>query len=125
MWLAHRGGFTAVVREGDAEPGRAKVRVLQTGEIITVDEDDLEKVHRKILAFVIPIKNVTYIHRNLIKLYCVPELYDTKSFIHEFTKLIAEITIVVIKYLRSILALSLTLLFFDFRVCQMCILYVF
>ncbi|CAG9559203.1 unnamed protein product [Danaus chrysippus] len=45
MWLAHRGGFTAVVREGDADPGRAKVRVLQTGEIITVDEDDLEKAN--------------------------------------------------------------------------------
>lgn len=44
MWLAHRGGFTAVMREGEADPGRAKVRVLQTGEVITVDEDDLEKV---------------------------------------------------------------------------------
>lgn len=44
MWLAHRGGFTAVVREGEADPGRAKVRVLQTGEVIVVDEDDLEKV---------------------------------------------------------------------------------
>lgn len=44
MWLAHRGGFTAVVREGDADPGRAKVRVLQTGETLVVDEDDLEKV---------------------------------------------------------------------------------
>lgn len=44
MWLAHRGGFTAVVREEEADPGRAKVRVLQTGEVIIVDEDDLEKV---------------------------------------------------------------------------------
>ncbi|KAH9643524.1 hypothetical protein HF086_015672 [Spodoptera exigua] len=44
MWLAHRGGFTAVMREGEADAGRAKVRVLQTGEILTVDEDDLEKV---------------------------------------------------------------------------------
>lgn len=44
MWLAHRGGFTAVVREGDADAGRARVRVLQTGEVLTVDEDDLEKV---------------------------------------------------------------------------------
>lgn len=44
MWLAHRGGFTAVVREGEADPGRTKVRVLQTGEVIVVDEDDLEKV---------------------------------------------------------------------------------
>ncbi|XP_047033369.1 unconventional myosin-XVIIIa isoform X1 [Helicoverpa zea] len=45
MWLAHRGGFTAVVRDGEADAGRAKVRVLQTGEIITVDEDDLEKAN--------------------------------------------------------------------------------
>ncbi|XP_045516824.1 unconventional myosin-XVIIIa isoform X1 [Pieris brassicae] len=45
MWLAHRGGFTAVVREGDAEAGRIKVRVIETGEIITVDEDDLEKAN--------------------------------------------------------------------------------
>lgn len=44
MWLAHRGGFTAVIREGDADAGRAKVRVIQTGEVLTVDEDDLEKV---------------------------------------------------------------------------------
>jgi hypothetical protein len=44
MWLAHRSGFTAVVREGDADAGRARIRVLQTGENITVDEDDLEKV---------------------------------------------------------------------------------
>ncbi|XP_053617561.1 unconventional myosin-XVIIIa isoform X2 [Plodia interpunctella] len=45
MWLAHRGGFTAVVREGDADAGRARVRVVQTGEILTVDEDDLEKAN--------------------------------------------------------------------------------
>ncbi|XP_026727351.1 unconventional myosin-XVIIIa isoform X2 [Trichoplusia ni] len=45
MWLAHRGGFTAVVREAEADAGRAKVRVLQTGEILTVDEDDLEKAN--------------------------------------------------------------------------------
>ncbi|KPJ07540.1 Myosin-XVIIIa [Papilio machaon] len=44
MWLAHRGGFTAVVREGDGDAGRAKVRVLHTGETLMVDEDDLEKV---------------------------------------------------------------------------------
>ncbi|RVE53999.1 hypothetical protein evm_001402 [Chilo suppressalis] len=43
MWLAHRSGFTAVVRDGDADAGRVRVRVLQTGEMLTVDEDDLEK----------------------------------------------------------------------------------
>ncbi|XP_068623509.1 unconventional myosin-XVIIIa isoform X1 [Battus philenor] len=45
MWLAHRGGFTAVVREGDGDAGRARVRVLQTGESLLVDEDDLEKAN--------------------------------------------------------------------------------
>ncbi|XP_045503326.1 unconventional myosin-XVIIIa isoform X2 [Colias croceus] len=45
MWLAHRGGFTAVMREGEADAGRVKVRVIQTGEVITVDEDDLEKAN--------------------------------------------------------------------------------
>ncbi|XP_048482248.1 unconventional myosin-XVIIIa isoform X3 [Plutella xylostella] len=45
MWLAHRGGFTAVARLEDADPGRAKVKVVQTGEEITVDEDDLEKAN--------------------------------------------------------------------------------
>ncbi|XP_073948131.1 myosin heavy chain-like isoform X2 [Choristoneura fumiferana] len=45
MWLAHRGGFTAVVREADADGGRARVRVLQTEEVLTVDEDDLEKAN--------------------------------------------------------------------------------
>ncbi|XP_026333803.1 unconventional myosin-XVIIIa isoform X2 [Hyposmocoma kahamanoa] len=45
MWLAHRGGFTAVLREGDADAGRARVRVIQTGEVLTVDDDDLEKAN--------------------------------------------------------------------------------
>lgn len=33
-----------MMREGDADPGRAKVKVIQTGEVLTVDDDDLEKV---------------------------------------------------------------------------------
>lgn len=48
MWLAHRGGYTAVRREGDADAGRVKVRVIHTGEELTVDEDDLEKVFNSI-----------------------------------------------------------------------------
>ncbi|GBP00633.1 Unconventional myosin-XVIIIa [Eumeta japonica] len=45
MWLAHRGGFTAVRREADAEAGRVRVRVIASDEIVTVDEDDLEKAN--------------------------------------------------------------------------------
>lgn len=52
MWLAHRGGFTAVVREGDGDAGRAKVRVLHTGETLMVDEDDLEKVSYRINHYI-------------------------------------------------------------------------
>jgi len=49
LWLLHRGGFTAVsalqAPEDGHEPGRLKVRVEATGEILTVDEDDVEKAN--------------------------------------------------------------------------------
>lgn len=42
----HRGGFAAVRKEEqlDQEPGKLKVRLEATGEILSVDEDDIEKV---------------------------------------------------------------------------------
>lgn len=46
LWLMHRGGF-AVVRKEDRqeqEPGKFRVRLEATGDILTVDEDDIEKV---------------------------------------------------------------------------------
>lgn len=46
LWLMHRGGFAAVRKEEqqDQEPGKLKVRLEATGEILCVDEDDIEKV---------------------------------------------------------------------------------
>lgn len=52
LWLMHRGGFTAVRKldEQEQEPGKLKVRLEATGEILTVDEDDIEKVLIKIIC---------------------------------------------------------------------------
>lgn len=44
----HRGGFTPVRRldEQDQEPGKLKVKLQVTGDILTIDEDDIEKVFK-------------------------------------------------------------------------------
>lgn len=42
----HRGGFAAARLENDQnqEPGKVKIRLEATGDILSVDEDDVEKV---------------------------------------------------------------------------------
>ncbi|XP_057663669.1 unconventional myosin-XVIIIa isoform X1 [Diorhabda carinulata] len=47
LWLMHRGGFAASRREIDAdqEPGKVKLRLEATGELLSVDEDDVEKAN--------------------------------------------------------------------------------
>lgn len=42
----HRNGFTAVRKElqENQDPGKLRVRLEATGDILTVDEDDVEKV---------------------------------------------------------------------------------
>lgn len=46
IWLMHRGGFAAARKDTTAksEPGKLTIRLDQTGDILTVDEDDVEKV---------------------------------------------------------------------------------
>ncbi|CAH1113986.1 unnamed protein product [Psylliodes chrysocephalus] len=47
LWLMHRGGFAAARKEseGEQEPGKIKIRLEATGEILCVDEDDIEKAN--------------------------------------------------------------------------------
>lgn len=47
VWLMHRGGFTAARKDTSAapEPGKLRIRLEQTGEILNVDEDDVEKAN--------------------------------------------------------------------------------
>jgi len=42
----HRGGFAAARREPDSqsEPGKITIRLEHSGEVLVVDEDDIEKV---------------------------------------------------------------------------------
>lgn len=41
----HRGGFAAARKDNTkTEPGKLTIRLEQTGDVLTVDEDDVEKV---------------------------------------------------------------------------------
>lgn len=46
VWLMHRGGFAAAKKDTStgAEAGKLIVKLEQTGEVLNVDEDDVEKV---------------------------------------------------------------------------------
>lgn len=46
VWLMHRSGFTAARKDATTrtEPGKLTIKLEQTGEVLTVDEDDVEKV---------------------------------------------------------------------------------
>ncbi|CAH2003073.1 unnamed protein product [Acanthoscelides obtectus] len=47
LWLMHRGGFTAAYKETEnsQEPGKLKIRLETTGDVLSVDEDDIEKAN--------------------------------------------------------------------------------
>lgn len=53
IWLMHRGGFAAARRDitAKSEPGKLIIRLDQTGDVLTVDEDDVEKVCEKTFIF--------------------------------------------------------------------------
>lgn len=46
IWLMHRGGFAAARKDTTTKPeiGKLAIRLEQTGEVLNVDEDDVEKV---------------------------------------------------------------------------------
>lgn len=46
VWLMHRGGFAAARKDTTTPPdiGKLTIRLEQTGEVLNVDEDDVEKV---------------------------------------------------------------------------------
>ena len=45
MWLVHKGGFTGARLQAGAAAADGSVNIkLDSGELLTVDEDDVEKV---------------------------------------------------------------------------------
>lgn len=46
VWLVHRGGFAAARKDSSIVPdtGKIRIRLEHTGDILDVDEDDIEKV---------------------------------------------------------------------------------
>lgn len=55
VWLMHRGGFALARKQEncDSESGKIKIQLESNGEILTVDEDDVEKVRQNILYFLL------------------------------------------------------------------------
>ena len=54
VWLVHKGGFAAarVLKpgtDGSFTEGKCKVKLEHGGEVLEVDEDDVEKVHFHLL----------------------------------------------------------------------------
>ncbi|XP_074037222.1 myosin heavy chain-like isoform X2 [Leptinotarsa decemlineata] len=47
LWLMHRGGFAAARKESGSsqEPGKLMIKLESTGELLCVDEDDIEKAN--------------------------------------------------------------------------------
>ncbi|XP_076254274.1 myosin heavy chain-like isoform X2 [Rhynchophorus ferrugineus] len=47
VWLVHRGGFAAARKEkySDGEPGKVKIKLEHNGDVLVVDEDDIEKAN--------------------------------------------------------------------------------
>ncbi|CAG9770131.1 unnamed protein product [Ceutorhynchus assimilis] len=47
MWLMHRGGFAAARKEegSNSEPGKIRIRLEQSGDVLVVDEDDIERAN--------------------------------------------------------------------------------
>lgn len=59
VWLVHKGGFASASQlkgEGHGLPeGRVKIRLDHGGEILDVDEDDVEKVGLRFIDLLIQI----------------------------------------------------------------------
>ncbi|KAF7266682.1 hypothetical protein GWI33_020014 [Rhynchophorus ferrugineus] len=47
VWLVHRGGFAVARKEkySDGEPGKVKIKLEHNGDVLVVDEDDIEKAN--------------------------------------------------------------------------------
>ncbi|GLV36928.1 Myosin heavy chain-like [Carabus blaptoides fortunei] len=84
LWLVHRGGFTAArsVTGPDAEPGKLKIRLDDTGDVITVDEDDVEKANPPQFDRVEDIAQLRYLNESSV-LHTLRQRYAT-NLIHTY-----------------------------------------
>lgn len=76
VWLVHKGGFAAahlLKPESGTElgEGKCRVRVDQSGDVLEVDEEDIEKVGVDGLVIVLSIAILLFM---LIKLVTIKEL---------------------------------------------------
>uniref|UniRef100_A0A6P4EM55 Unconventional myosin-XVIIIa isoform X7 n=1 Tax=Drosophila rhopaloa TaxID=1041015 RepID=A0A6P4EM55_DRORH len=85
VWLVHRGGFTAAIRlptpsSGRDEEHKLNLRLLHNGELLTVDEDDVEKQNSSALDLAEDICELKYLNEASV-LHCLRQRYAS-NLIH-------------------------------------------
>ncbi|XP_020818590.1 unconventional myosin-XVIIIa isoform X1 [Drosophila serrata] len=85
VWLVHRGGFTAAIRlptpsSGRDEEHKLNLRLLHNGELLTVDEDDVEKQNSPVLDLAEDICELKYLNEASV-LHCLRQRYAS-NLIH-------------------------------------------
>lgn len=66
VWFMHRGGFTTAskVSDPDIEPGKVKIKIEHSGDVLTVDEDDIEPANPPQFARVEDITHLRYLNES-------------------------------------------------------------
>ncbi|XP_030375800.1 unconventional myosin-XVIIIa isoform X2 [Scaptodrosophila lebanonensis] len=86
VWLVHRGGFTAALRQQNTaisteeQQHKVTIRLLHNGEELTVDEDDIEKQNSPNLDLVEDICELKYLNEASV-LHCLRQRYAS-NLIH-------------------------------------------
>lgn len=84
LWLIHRGGFSAVRRlqNLDTDPGKIRVCLEETEDILTVDEDDVEKANPPQFDRVEDLSQLRYLNESSV-LHTLRQRYAT-NLIHTY-----------------------------------------
>lgn len=84
LWLIHRGGFTAVRRlqNSENEPGKIRVCLEETEDILNVDEDDIEKANPPQFDRVEDLSQLRYLNESSV-LHTLRQRYAT-NLIHTY-----------------------------------------
>lgn len=80
----HRGGFTSAVKDltGSTEPGKIRLQLDHNGEILTVDEDDIEKANPPQFDRAEDLANLRHLNESSI-LHTLRQRYAT-NLIHTY-----------------------------------------
>nr|XP_022920389.1 unconventional myosin-XVIIIa isoform X2 [Onthophagus taurus] len=82
IWLMHRLGFALAKKISESDHGKIKIQLEQTGEILHVDEDDVEKANPNHFDKIEDVTNLRYLNESSI-LHTLRQRYGS-SLIHTY-----------------------------------------